>query len=374
MNKRFKINVSVATIITLLILIISSTFSCKHDNEKVIVAILPMTGPSSDLGQSVANGMRLAEHDINQSSGSTKFKLVIEDSKGQPKEALTTYQALLARNKPSVVLSWMSSAAKALAPVAQNDNVALFIGAALPGLTNDTGMIIRVWPKAEALAELTGQFAVQKGFKKIAILYINDDYGQSVAQVFSDVVTKGGAEIVAKEPLEIGATDFRVIIEKIKTTNPEAIFIPAYGVTYVQGLKQIREILGNSVTVMADLTVLSSFTMPQLGNELEGVVVPATNLDIEPYQLEETARFAQAYQSRFQRKADFNSGLGYMMFLIAAKGQIASDGTAKGVADYIAKTKTFDGPLGTITYNNQNDCTIPLRIVQIKNARPQPLQ
>ena len=47
--------------------------------EKIIIpAILPLTGPSADLGQSVANGMRLALEEMNAIHPKYKFELVIE--------------------------------------------------------------------------------------------------------------------------------------------------------------------------------------------------------------------------------------------------------------------------------------------------------
>ena len=338
-----------------------------------MTAILPLTGPSGDLGRSVANGMKLAEKEINASTTGTKLKLVIEDSKGKPDEAVTAYRALTATQQTPVVLSWMSSVARALAPLAPQDHVALFVGAAVPGLTVDSGLVIRVWPKAEDLGDVMGKFAAGKRLRRLAIAYINDDYGRSVADAFAKVVAQSNAVVVAKEPLEIGQSDFRVLFEKIKAQAPDGLFVPAYGNAYVQGLKQAREILGNSVTLMADLTLLSSFTRPQLGNETEGIIVPATALDLEPRPNEVARRFAATYKAEFGIEADFNSGLGYMMFLIAGKGLISGGPSGKAVAEYITKTETFDGPLGTIKFDAMNDCTIPIQVAIIRNGQAQPL-
>lgn len=333
-----------------------------------ITAILPLTGASSDLGKSVANGMNMAAEEFNAKSPKKKVKLSIDDSKGKPAEAITAYKSWKSKSNSPVVLSWMSSVARSLSTTTQQDQVVLFAGAALPGLTNDSGQVVRVWPKAEALSEITSQYAIKKGFKKIAILYINDDYGKSVSTTFESAITKAGSKIIAKEPLILGETNFRTIIEKIKQSNPDAIYIPAYGSAYVQGLKQVKEILGNSFPVMADLTILSSFTLAQLGNEKNDVVAPATALDVDSTQSPETSEFAKKYKEKYSQRADFNSGLGYMMFKVAANGISDSDGSFKGISSYVSKTQNFDGPLGVLKFNQQNDVSVPLKMIQIKDG------
>jgi branched-chain amino acid transport system substrate-binding protein len=207
----------------------------------------------------------------------------------------------------------------------------------------------------------------------VAVLFIDDEYGRSVADAFASVVQRGGMQVVAREPLTVGSTDFRVNLERVKRLRPRAIYMPAYGAVYVSGLKQIRQVLGDSVVVMADLPLLSAFTLPQFGDELENVVVTATALDIQPYQTGAAQAFAERYRARFGTNADFNAGLGYMMFSIAAQAIRASNGSGPGIAGYISRTGTFDGPLGPIRFDARNDCDVPMQIAQFKEGRLRPL-
>src|SRR5579885_3379867 len=108
---------------------------------KTIPAILPLTGPSADLGRSVEQGMRLAEEDF--SAAGKPYRLKVEDSQGMPERALTAYRSLSTANS-NIVLSWMSSAGRALAPVTRADNRLRFVGAALSDLTADDGKVVRV--------------------------------------------------------------------------------------------------------------------------------------------------------------------------------------------------------------------------------------
>lgn len=345
----------------------------KPNLEVTLPAILPLTGPSTDLGRSVANGMEMARDDLLQVNAGSNVQLAVDDSKGNPSEAVTVFRALAARSQTPVVLSWMSSVARALSPLAQEEGTALFVGAALRELTVPSGLIVRVWPRAEQLAREMGQYALATQAQRIAILYINDDYGRSVAETFSDVLSTGSKEIVATEPLDLGATDFRLLLERVRKASPEVVYMPAYGAAYVYGIKQVREILGPDVEIWADLPLLSSFTLPNLGDEIEGVIVPATALDLRPYPTPEAEQFATKYEGRYGRRPDFNSGLGYMMFSIAASATLEGNQTGAAVAEYVSKTGAFNGPLGVITYDRQNDCKIPLVMSRIVNGSPSPL-
>jgi branched-chain amino acid transport system substrate-binding protein len=338
---------------------------CSEPTTKTIPAILPLTGPSADLGKSVEQGMRLAEEDL--SSAGKPYRLKVEDSQGKPEVALTAYRSLSLANSSKMVLSWMSSAGRALAPVTRADDKLLFVGAALSDLTADDGKVVRVWANATQIGETMGTFASVHGYKQVAVLHVNDDYGKSVAAAFQKVFERGGGRVVATEPLDPAQTDYRTPSERIKDLQPDALYIPAYGGAYTNGLRQIREVFGDEIPIIADFTLLSSFTLPKVGSAAEGVFVPATYLDLEPRPTEQARAFAERYKARYQMEADFNSGLGYMMLMIASKALDAKpDGTDLAGA---IRGRTFQGPIGELRYDAKNDCTLPIQIARIEGGR-----
>ncbi|MDP9119888.1 MAG: ABC transporter substrate-binding protein [Acidobacteriota bacterium] len=332
---------------------------------RTIPAILPLTGPSADLGRSVEQGMRLAEEDF--STAGKPYRLKVEDSQGKPETALTAYNALHAALQSGLVLSWMSSAGRALAPVTRAEGRLLFVGAALSDLTSADGKVVRVWPNAVQIGETMGTFASGKGYKRIAVLHVNDDYGRSVAAAFARVFERSSGRVVAREPLDPAQTDYRTPAERIQRLQPDAIYMPAYGGAYTNGLRQLREVFGKEIPIIADFTLLSSFTLPQVGAAAEGVLVPATYLDLEPHPTEPARAFAERYKAKYGMEADFNAGLGYMMLQIAAQALDAHpDGADLASA---IRGRTFQGPIGDLRYDTRNDCTLPIVIARIAGGR-----
>lgn len=335
-----------------------------------VPAILPLTGPSADLGRSVAQGMRLAEADL--ALAGRPYRLRVEDSQGAPDKALSAYSSLGLFTSSRVVLSWMSLVGRALAPRTHADGRVLFVGAALDDLVGDDGQVVRVWPNATAIGQAMGTFAAARGLRRVAILYVDDDYGRAVAAAFQRVLEHDGGRVVAREPLSLQQTDYRSPCMRLKRAAPDGLYIPAYGDAYSSGLRQIREVFGARVPVLADFPLLSSFTLPRVGAAAEGVLVPATQLDVEPRPTSAAQAFAARYLARYHMPADFNSGLGYMMLTIAARALDAA--SAGGDPAAAIRGRAFAGPLGDLRYDARNDCTLPIVIARIQQGRARRVQ
>lgn len=340
----------------------------KESETIVIPAILPLTGPSADLGQSVSNGMKLAIEDINTQYPKYKIELKIDDSKGQAKEAVNLFHGLLAQSHSPVVLSWMSFAAKAISPLAKSNDTVLFMGAAMPELTDGRDFVIRVWPNALELANEMTSFAIRK-FNNAAILYINDDYGKAVKDAFETKFVTEGKNVVYVDALDFGVTDFRSILYKAKQKEPDVLFIPAYGSTYAHIIKQIKEIMPN-VPIIADLTLCNSFTLEQIGVLGNGIYVPATYVDDENTTNLDTSEFQKKYAHNFGKRADFNAGLGYDMAKVATIAILNTNATAMDISNYIKNMSQYSGATGSISYDQNGDCKIHIEMMQIQNGKP----
>ncbi|MDO8721477.1 MAG: ABC transporter substrate-binding protein [Syntrophales bacterium] len=359
----------------LIILVVSilTSASCSKTSEDekniVIPAILPLTGPSADLGQAVANGMQIAIEELKKENPSYKFELSLQDSKGQPKEAVTIFNALSTQTKSPIMLSWMSSVANALSPLAAQNKRVLIMGAAMPNLTQGKDFIVRVFPNAIDLADQTASYAAKK-FKTCSILYVNDDYGKTTKDVFKETFEKGGGTIKLIEPLNLGETDFRTILLKLKKNPTDAVYIPAYGPIYVHMFQQIKEILPK-MPVIADIPMLNRYTLDQLGATANGVVAPGTIVDDDKtMSTPEATEFLKQYKEKFNKRADYSSGIGHDMVRIAALAVMKAKKDGAAVQTFIKTQKEFKGVTGKITIDGSGDSKMQIELLEIKDGSP----
>src|SRR5262249_26973939 len=123
-----------------------------------------------------------------------------------------------------------SSNTLAMVPVADGNKVLLFATVASgPKLTGCSKFFVRNWPSDLAEATQMADFAIDTlHIKKVAIIYVNNDYGLGLNGKFHDQFVSKGGTVTATEPYDLGSSDFRTIIQKIKPTGPDAVYISGY--------------------------------------------------------------------------------------------------------------------------------------------------
>jgi branched-chain amino acid transport system substrate-binding protein len=119
----------------------------KKEPETIkIGAILPLTGTAAEFGEDEQRGILLALEDINSKGGVNghKIEVIFEDSKTEPKEAVTIFNKFLTKSPPPVILTAMSSVGMALKPLIKEHKIVMFIVAGNPALTEEGGYVFRM--------------------------------------------------------------------------------------------------------------------------------------------------------------------------------------------------------------------------------------
>src|SRR5947207_563219 len=79
-------------------------------------ALLPLTGGAAEQGNWSRQGILLAEEEINRADG-PQVQIDYEDTKGDPKSAVDSFNALRSDTSLSAVLTWGSGVGLALTPL-----------------------------------------------------------------------------------------------------------------------------------------------------------------------------------------------------------------------------------------------------------------
>ncbi len=211
-----------------------------------IGASLPLTGDAASYGEMMRGGIELAVKEINDQGGinGRQLEVVYEDDACSPTGGTTAFTKLLDADQVSAIVGPVCSPSAAPAlPLAQQHHVPTLIIASAPGLTDIGDDIFRIYPSDL----LQGKFAAEYVFntlgkKKVAILYAKDEWGTGLEKTFSARFTELGGTITDSEGADVNATDLRTPLTKIKTSNPELVYIPLHASGGVAVAKQSRQL------------------------------------------------------------------------------------------------------------------------------------
>ena len=217
-----------------LILILAFTFCMNVGAEEKVVKIGfigPLTGPNAAQGVGAKNSFDLAVKLANE-SGDFPYKIVVvaTDDASTPSTGAAAAMKLL--SDPDVVAvsgHWNSPVASATIPIFKNAKIPLVIwGAVAEDLTcaENYPIINRVCPTlAQENIPLAKFIIDEKGYKNWVIISDTSSYGKNLTFVWtSELESRNDTKLISLDEVQIGQTDFKAILSKIKNLNPDAVY------------------------------------------------------------------------------------------------------------------------------------------------------
>lgn len=222
------------------------SFGCaKKPSEIKIGAILPLSGPAGWIGELRKMGFDLATEEINSQGGirGKRLKIIYEDDRNEPLQAVNAFRKLVTTINPPAIMVAMSASGMAVRPLAKETRTVLFADGNHPGLVKGNEWAFRVFLTSEQEAEVMARIAFKDlGFRKVAVLYIDDASGEGGKNVFEKYYTELGGKIPIAEKYDKNGTDFRAEVTKVLHLNPEAVYVIGYGNAAGKLLNQLIEL------------------------------------------------------------------------------------------------------------------------------------
>ena len=355
--------------VVLLAIILLLTLGCppKGAEEIRIGAVLPLTGSSAQYGIWIKEALELYKDEVNAKGGinGKHLAIIYEDDQADPRVATNVMQELITLYKVPVVYgSWASSCVLAQAPIAEKAKTVLMGEAISPKIRDAGDYTFRMQPDARYYIQQLVPFVFNNlKVRKVAILYVNNDFGSDQARVFADEFTKLGGKILSSNGYEQSAADFKTDLTKIKSEKPEAVFVPGYTELAVI-LKQAKE-LGLAHQFLASVPFENPQIVQAAGNAAEGVIYPhhfdsdATNPLAKIYQ--------ETYQKRYGRQSEGFAALAYdgLRIIVDVMKRIGSNAT--NIKEELYKIKDFPGVTGPTTFDDHGDVIKPIIMKTVKN-------
>ena len=348
-------------------------------NTIKIGVVSELTGPNASYGTSVVKGMKLAVKEINDKGGvdGKKIELAVADDKSEPAEAANAMSKVLNQDKAKLTMGiFTSSNAIAACNVSESAKVPfLAIGATNPKVTLDKDgkakpNTFRVCFIDPFQGTVGANFVLDTLKLKKAVVLIDNssDYSKGLAAFFKEAYAKKGGQILGEEAYLQKDTDFKAILTKIKTLNPDVLYVPGYYEEVGKIIKQARELDIKAAFVGGD-----GWDSPKLveiagGPALENTYF--TNHYSPDATNAESKAFVAAYQKEYNEKPDAPAVLGYdgaKLMADAIKRAGSTDGAKVSAA--LAATKDFPAVTGKTSLNATHDAVKSAVIIAFKDGK-----
>ena len=236
----------------------STTSEEMSEKETIKIGVsAALTGEVSIWGQNGLAGILLATEETNKDGGvnGKRIEIIPEDDKSLPAEAANAFNKLVNIDKVTAIIGASGSGASASAvAVAQNASLPFVIAfASAPHLTMTGDYIFRVTPSDAFQGKYSAEFVYNEmKAKKVALIYVKNDWGEGVQKVFKKRFIELGGEIVYLSGVLPTDNDFRTEIAKVKKSDAELLYFPVYPDVALSFFKQMREVDLNLPIVAGD--------------------------------------------------------------------------------------------------------------------------
>ena len=295
--------------------------------------------------------------------GGKKVKLVLvgEDDAADPKQGTIVAQKLVDEKVAAVVghaTSGVSIPANAVysaagfvqvSPSSTDPTYTLKSNKTPKGSVSSYRVVATDAQQGPALAK----YMLNHGVKTIAIIDDSTQYGKGLADQVEKSMKDAGATVVAREATSDKTSDFKALLTKIKSLNPDYVFWGGMDDTGATLAKQLKELGLNSKLAGADGLCTAKF-MELSGAAGKGAVCSQAGMPLE--KMPKGAEFSANYEKTFPgQKVQIYAPFAYdATYAIVAAMKIANSVDPEAIAAAMPKV-SIEGLIGPIAFDEKGD-------------------
>ncbi len=342
----------------------------KGNEDITIGVVLPLTGRfSAPYGIPISQGIELALNEINaaQPDGG-QLKLLIEDDRSTTDGAVEAFNKLVHTDGVSIILGPATSGqTRETFPVAQaNRVVAISPTSAARGLSALGDYVFRIALTTDKLIPKGIEVTHAKlGYQRAATLYdAADFFSIDGDESVREVLAAEGIEVITTESFQGGDTDFSEQLTRIRTLDPDVIFVSCLSPEKPGILTQGRE-LGLSAPFI--VRTLTGEDVQASGPAAEGAITFVgwgAPIDTPGNQA-----FVENYSATFGTKPNNYVARSYAALHILAEALAKAqsiDSTA--IRDALASTRDFDTILGQFSFDANGDAVYDAKVLIVEDG------
>ena len=230
------------TMTALAALVAASGMSRAADCDITIGLVMELTGPAGEYGQAGAKSVEMAFRDINDAGGigdGCKLLTDTRDSQSQGNVAVDMATQLVQIKKvPAIIGGIISSVSipiltsvtgpAKVVQVSPASSSPTLTALGRDGKTN--GVFFRTITSDALQGVAAAKYALDQGFKKLAVIHVNNDFGVNMVKEFSQAYKALGGEIVSVTPYNEKQPSYQAEVTAAMAGTPDGLYLISYPV------------------------------------------------------------------------------------------------------------------------------------------------
>lgn len=334
----------------------AATEAPAQSSEPIYIGVSgPLTGNNARYGAQWIKGFDLALEEINGAGGinGRPLEYIFEDSQSDPKQSVVVAQKFVADERIIVELGdFSSTASMAASQIYQRGGLVQF------GFTNSHpdftfGGGDYTWSNSVTQAQAApalAEFAINTlELKKLAVFYLNTDWGKASYGLFAEHAKKIGAEIVSEQAYLPDEKDFRSAITAARDANPDGIILYSYQADGALIAQQLAD-AGLDLPIVGGGSLQSPDFLKLGGAAVEDVFILAEFLPSDPNPL--IQEFVKKYEAKYNEEPDLFAVHAYDTIILIAEAIKLGGPTREGVHSALSQLKDIPSvKYGTVTFD-----------------------
>ncbi|TMB66797.1 MAG: ABC transporter substrate-binding protein [Deltaproteobacteria bacterium] len=309
--------------------------------------LAPVTGGGAAVGKDMTSGFTMYLEEIGNQIAGRKVEVIVEDTQGDPSQALTKLRKLVDSDKVLVLAgAFLASEGYALAPKIDEYQIpTLFPVVSADDLTQRKPVkwLVRTgWTSSQPNQPFGEYVAKTLGYKKVVTIAMDYAFGWEQVGGFQRTFEEAGGQIVQKLWPPLGTTDFGPFLAQIKR-DADAVFGVMVAASALRFPKQYQDAgLKARLPIIGGGTTFDEFVLPSLGDEAIGAITPliySAAIDTPV-----NKRFVKEYKTKYGKIPSYYSETCYTVARWINEGAKAVGGNVEDREKFLAALKRVEIP------------------------------
>lgn len=322
--------------------------SQKKERKTITLgAILPLSGTMSKAGNDIKAALEIAKEDL--SSEFPNVHILFEDDAFKLDASVSAFHKLTNLDRANAIIGPLNgSAIEAVRKLADEKHIVAFTPW---GAGNSLGgFLFKNSVEADAEAKAIATLAVQQlGFKRLGIVYLQNDFGLKHLNSFKSSVEQLGGAVVIAEPIPVPATDFHDQLLKVKNADVQGLYIVHNGANVGRITKQAKE-LGIETQFFGQYATESSDLISVGGDSLEGLIYTFTIN--EAHHTDKQKAFIKKFEQKTVGKPQIAAYNAYDIYHLLVTTLSECNLDSKCAQNKLASLKSYSGVSGDFSYEH----------------------